>query len=120
MAGPAAGLLPDHHPTGDFFLCDIFEAPPKDELGSNKGRVVVELSGQKVLVQDFMGDIFAVSNKCPHLGLSMQVTVRTRFVPSFPSPYASPCIHFSRRQCEQDLQIIYAFLETSPYSEGVH
>jgi len=34
MAGPAAGLLPDHHPTGDFFLCDIFEAPPKDDLGS--------------------------------------------------------------------------------------
>lgn len=29
-----SGLLPDHHPTGDFFLCDIFEAPPKDDLGS--------------------------------------------------------------------------------------
>ncbi|MBY5935530.1 replication initiator protein A [Tateyamaria omphalii] len=30
----AGGLLPDHHPTGDFFLCDIFDAPPKDDLGS--------------------------------------------------------------------------------------
>ncbi|WP_299146565.1 replication initiator protein A [uncultured Tateyamaria sp.] len=30
----AGGLLPDHHPTGDFFLCDVFDAPPKDDLGS--------------------------------------------------------------------------------------
>ncbi|MFT5623580.1 MAG: plasmid replication initiation protein [Lentimonas sp.] len=28
------GLLPDHHPTADFFVCDIFEAVPKDDLGS--------------------------------------------------------------------------------------
>ena len=30
----AAGLLPDHHPTADFFLCDIFDAAPKDDMGS--------------------------------------------------------------------------------------
>ena len=29
-----AGLLPDHHPQGDFFLCDIFDALPKDDLAS--------------------------------------------------------------------------------------
>ncbi|MCM2563853.1 replication initiator protein A [Lutimaribacter sp. EGI FJ00015] len=29
-----AGLLPDRHPTGDFFVCDIFGASPKDDLGS--------------------------------------------------------------------------------------
>ncbi|OWU81676.1 plasmid replication initiator RepA [Oceanicola sp. 22II-s10i] len=29
-----AGLLPDHHPTADFFICDIFDAAPKDDLGS--------------------------------------------------------------------------------------
>lgn len=27
---------------------------------------------QKVLVQEFAGDIFAVSNKCSHLGLPLQ------------------------------------------------
>lgn len=34
LTGVSSGLLPDHHPTGDFFLCDIFDAPPKDDLGS--------------------------------------------------------------------------------------
>jgi plasmid replication initiation protein len=36
MAGGTgtAGLQPDRHPTADFFLCDIFEASPKDDLGS--------------------------------------------------------------------------------------
>jgi len=28
------GLLPDRHPTADFFICDIFDASPKDDLGS--------------------------------------------------------------------------------------
>ena len=28
------GLLPDRHPTGDFFVCDIFDASPKDDLAS--------------------------------------------------------------------------------------
>lgn len=33
--GPAPrGLLPDRHPTADFFVCDIFGASPKDDLGS--------------------------------------------------------------------------------------
>jgi plasmid replication initiation protein len=26
--------LPDRHPTADFFVCDIFDAAPKDDLGS--------------------------------------------------------------------------------------
>lgn len=30
----AGGLLPDRHPTADFFVCDIFSASPKDDLGS--------------------------------------------------------------------------------------
>jgi plasmid replication initiation protein len=29
-----AGLLPDRHPTADFFVCDIFDAIPKDDIGS--------------------------------------------------------------------------------------
>lgn len=30
----SGGLLPDRHPTADFFVCDIFAAAPKDDLGS--------------------------------------------------------------------------------------
>jgi len=29
-----AGLLPERHPQGDFFLCDLFGASPKDDLAS--------------------------------------------------------------------------------------
>ncbi|WP_299929910.1 replication initiator protein A [uncultured Pelagimonas sp.] len=29
-----SGLLPDRHPTGDFFVCDIFDALPKDDLAT--------------------------------------------------------------------------------------
>lgn len=28
------GLLPDRHPTGDFFVCDLFDASPKGDLAS--------------------------------------------------------------------------------------
>ena len=35
MTGIAGkGLLPDRHPTSDFFVCDIFDASPKDDLGT--------------------------------------------------------------------------------------
>jgi hypothetical protein len=27
-------LLPDRHPQGDFFVCDIFDAAPKADIGS--------------------------------------------------------------------------------------
>lgn len=29
-----SGLLPDRHPTADFLVCDVFDASPKDDLGS--------------------------------------------------------------------------------------
>ncbi|WP_417725738.1 replication initiator protein A [Salipiger sp.] len=32
--GGPGGLAPDRHPTADFFVCDIFDAAPKDDLGS--------------------------------------------------------------------------------------
>ncbi|MFW2545264.1 replication initiator protein A [Primorskyibacter sp. 2E107] len=32
--GGEGGLLPDRHPTGDFFVCDVFGASPKDDLGT--------------------------------------------------------------------------------------
>ena len=32
--GGAGGLLPDRHPTADFFVCDIFDALPKGDLAS--------------------------------------------------------------------------------------
>ena len=30
----AEGLLPDRHPTADFFICDVFDAIPKDDMAS--------------------------------------------------------------------------------------
>jgi plasmid replication initiation protein len=30
----ATGLLPNHHPVADFFVCDIFDASPKADMGS--------------------------------------------------------------------------------------
>lgn len=30
----AGGLLPDRHPTGDFFICDVFDAIPKDDMNT--------------------------------------------------------------------------------------
>ena len=34
VPGDGGGLLPDRHPTADFFVCDIFDASPKDDLGT--------------------------------------------------------------------------------------
>lgn len=34
LGRPGAALLPDRYPTADFFVCDIFDALPKDDLGS--------------------------------------------------------------------------------------
>jgi plasmid replication initiation protein len=34
LSGGAGGLLPDRHPTADFFVCDIFDALPKDDMAS--------------------------------------------------------------------------------------
>lgn len=34
MTEAAGPLLPDRHPTADLFVCDIFYAAPKDDLGS--------------------------------------------------------------------------------------
>ena len=28
------GLLPDRHPSADFFVCDVFDAVPKDDMGT--------------------------------------------------------------------------------------
>lgn len=34
IAPAPEGLAPDRHPTSDFFICDIFDAAPKDDMGS--------------------------------------------------------------------------------------
>ena len=34
MSSEPGGLLPDRHRQGDFFLCDIFDAIPKDDIAS--------------------------------------------------------------------------------------
>ncbi len=42
------------------------------ESNENK-RAVVNVDGVgAVLLQEFMGDVYAVSNACPHMGLSMR------------------------------------------------
>lgn len=40
------------------------------------GRLVVEVNKARILVADVDGDIFAVSNKCSHLGLPLVGKVR--------------------------------------------
>jgi len=46
----------------------------RSDLESNENkRAVVNVDGVgAVLLQEFMGDVYAVSNACPHMGLSMQ------------------------------------------------
>jgi plasmid replication initiation protein len=34
LRGAGQGLLPDRHPVADFFVCDIFEAAPKDDMAT--------------------------------------------------------------------------------------
>jgi hypothetical protein len=31
---PRSPLLPDRHPIQDFFICDVMDAIPKDDMGS--------------------------------------------------------------------------------------
>lgn len=43
----------------------------KESLTAAGGKLVVEVGGQKVLLADVAGEVFAVSNKCSHLGLPL-------------------------------------------------
>lgn len=47
------------------------KATTKDALKGAGGKTVVELAGQKVLVVDIDDTVYAVSNKCSHLGLPL-------------------------------------------------
>ena len=67
VAGTSGGLLPDHHPTTDFFVCDIFDAAPKDDMGSME-HPMFSLStrpDRRILSYD-------------HNGVSIQVTPSVR------------------------------------------
>mmetsp|Transcript_10053 Transcript_10053/g.30708 ORF Transcript_10053/g.30708 Transcript_10053/m.30708 type:complete len:151 (+) Transcript_10053:60-512(+) len=44
----------------------------KDDLMANGGKKVIKVNGAKVLVKEFAGDVFAVSNSCSHLGLPLE------------------------------------------------
>ena len=46
----------------------------EDELKAAGGRSVVKIGDQKILVQELEGEYYAVSNKCSHLGLPLQVS----------------------------------------------
>jgi len=43
----------------------------KDSLASTGGKAVVEVGGQKVLLVQDGDEVYAVSNKCSHLGLPL-------------------------------------------------
>ncbi|MBV7397348.1 replication initiator protein A [Mameliella alba] len=63
----AGGLLPDRHPNSDFFVCDIFDASPKDDMASME-HPVFSLSTRpdtRVLRYD-------------HNGMSIEVTPSVR------------------------------------------
>mmetsp|Transcript_25739 Transcript_25739/g.69873 ORF Transcript_25739/g.69873 Transcript_25739/m.69873 type:complete len:153 (+) Transcript_25739:88-546(+) len=47
------------------------KATNKSEIQANGGRKVCEIGGQRVLVAEADGQIYAVSNKCSHLGLPL-------------------------------------------------
>eukprot|EP00183_Erythrolobus_madagascarensis_P006857 CAMPEP_0185843842 /NCGR_PEP_ID=MMETSP1354-20130828/225_1 /TAXON_ID=708628 /ORGANISM="Erythrolobus madagascarensis, Strain CCMP3276" /LENGTH=163 /DNA_ID=CAMNT_0028543409 /DNA_START=36 /DNA_END=527 /DNA_ORIENTATION=- len=48
------------------------EAGGKEELVGSDGSTVVVLGGQKVLLKAVDGEVYAVSNKCAHLGLPLE------------------------------------------------
>lgn len=51
------GLLPVRHPTGDFFVCDIFDAVPKDDLATMEHPVfsLATRPDQRILNYGFVG-----------------------------------------------------------------
>lgn len=59
----AGGRLPDRHPNGDFFICDIFDASPKDDLASME-HPVFSLStrpDRRILTYDHNGTTVQVT-----------------------------------------------------------
>ncbi|KIZ07600.1 hypothetical protein MNEG_0347 [Monoraphidium neglectum] len=48
------------------------KATTKSALQAAGGKLVAELGGQRVLIVEDAGEVFAVSNKCSHLGLPLQ------------------------------------------------
>jgi hypothetical protein len=70
--------LPIHHthlPGGQSLRSRWTKLSTTEELKAAGNRVVIKTdSAGKVLIQGFQGDVYAVSNKCPHLGLPMQVS----------------------------------------------
>lgn len=63
----ADGLLPDRHPTSDFFVCDIFDASPKDDLASMEHPIFSLATRPDTRVLSY-----------EHNGLSVQVTPSVR------------------------------------------
>ncbi len=66
-ASDAGGLLPDRHPTGDFFVCDIVGAALKDDLGTMEHPIfsLATRPDRRVLSYD-------------HNGVQVQVTPSVR------------------------------------------
>ncbi|KAJ8908848.1 hypothetical protein NDN08_005552 [Rhodosorus marinus] len=43
-----------------------------EELNAEGGKKVVKIDSGKVLIKEFAGDVFAMSNSCPHLNLPLE------------------------------------------------
>src|SRR5690606_28595057 len=63
----AGGLLPDRHPTPDFFLCDILDAMPKGDLASMEHPIFSLATRPDLRVLDYA-----------HNGVEIRVTPSVR------------------------------------------
>lgn len=68
----------------------------KDQLKAS-GRMVVEVSGSKILVVEEQGEVYAVSNKCSHLGLPLQGKILS-------APVANGCVTCAAHNTSFDLK----------------
>ena len=57
----SSGLLPDRHKQGDFFLCDIFGAHPKDDLASMEHPLFSLSTRPDLRVLDYMHNGVAIT-----------------------------------------------------------
>ena len=67
VAKAGAGLLPERHPTADFFICDIFEAIPKSDLATMEHPVFSLATRPDLRVLDYV-----------HNGVGITVTPSVR------------------------------------------
>ena len=83
---PARGIQP--------FPC--VSLPSAGALKAAGGKLVVEVGGQRILLAEVDGSVFAVSNKCSHLGLPLVGKVRLGAKYARCSLHADGCMQVPR------------------------